>query len=78
MKLSLLTFAVAAVTAALPVTAHAEGPGYTRECGGTVDVQCWEYSCRAVDCFVYDCVLYVDVLHSNGSSVCVGTARSSG
>ena len=40
--------------------AAAAGTGYPRQCGGTVDVHCWEYHCRAVDCFRYDCVLYVD------------------
>ena len=65
----LVLLALAGAAALVPA-ATAAGPGYTRECGGTVDVQCWEYSCRAVDCFRYDCVVYVDVTH-NGFTICV-------
>jgi hypothetical protein len=62
-----LTFA-AAGTLALPASAGAIH--YDRVCGGTVDLQCKEYSCRAVDCFWYDCNVYLDLTH-NGLTVCV-------
>jgi hypothetical protein len=67
-----LPLAALAAAAAFAVPAHADAVTYDRECGGTVDVQCWHVSCWAVDCFRHDCVVYVDVLHSNDTGVCVG------
>jgi hypothetical protein len=72
MRLRLLALSLAALGSfALP--AGATGViHYDRECGGTVDVQCKEFSCRAVDCFWYDCNVYVDALHNGHyTTVCV-------
>ncbi len=65
----LATLALAGA-AAFGSASAAVGPPYTRECGGTVDIQCWEHSCRALDCFRYDCLVYIDVTH-NGFTICV-------
>lgn len=67
-RLATLALAAAAVTASVVPAAADEH--YERQCGGTVDLQCWEHSCRALDCFRYDCVVYVDVTH-DGYTICV-------
>lgn len=64
----LAMLALAGAAAFMP--AATAGPGYTRECGGTVDIMCWEHSCRFVDCFRFDCLVYIDVTH-NGFTICV-------
>jgi hypothetical protein len=70
MRLRLLALSLVAAAASAALPAAQAGPGYTRECGGTVDVMCWEWSCRAVDCFRYDCEVYVNP-HSGGATICV-------
>jgi hypothetical protein len=70
-RLRLFALSVAAL-GSFALSASAGVIHYTRECGGTVDVGCQEYSCRAVDCFWYDCNVYVDALHNGHyTTVCV-------
>ena len=68
MRVRLLAVATAALAAAFVPSAGATH--YPRECGGTVDVTCREFSCRAVDCFWYDCEVYVNP-HLGGLTICV-------
>ena len=68
MRTFALGLAAAAAVALVPATAFA----YDRPCGGTIDVQCYEYSCRFVDCFRFNCLVYVDATHNGGNNtVCV-------
>lgn len=67
MRFRLLAAATVLAAAFAPA---ADATHYPRECGGTIDVTCREFSCRAVDCFWYDCELYVNP-HLGGFTICV-------
>jgi hypothetical protein len=71
MRRAALALSALAACAAFAAPARADVLSYERECGGTVDYDCWHNSCWAVDCFRYDCVVYADALHGNDTGACV-------